>query len=119
MQAGVELRRHVSGAGRGTGKSNRETAWSVQAIETYTSISRGRAHEAVSVLIKDGVVRKLRGGTKPKYELVPWHLVPGNDSRRFTASQESIIKKVVLGKEIPASQRGTLKTFAEKWLAHR
>jgi hypothetical protein len=25
---------------RGTGKSNRQTAWSVQAIETYTAISR-------------------------------------------------------------------------------
>jgi hypothetical protein len=102
---------------RGTGKSNRETAWSVLAIETYTGISRSRAHDAVSGLIKDGAIRKLRGGTKPKYELPPWHLLPGNDTRRLTDSEESVIKKVVLDKEIPPSQRGTLKRLLKKgWL---
>ena len=90
----------------GTGKSNRESAWSVTAIEKYTGVSRSRAHDAVSALVKDGVVRKLREGTRPKYELVPWHLVPGNDTRPLTDTEESVIKKVILCKEIPVSQRG-------------
>jgi hypothetical protein len=61
---------------RGTGKSNRESAWSVLAIESYTGISRSRAHKAISALMADGVVRKLRDGTRPKYELKPWRLIP-------------------------------------------
>jgi hypothetical protein len=56
---------------RGTGKSNRESAWSVLAIENYTGISRGRADKAISTLMEDGVVRKLRDSTKPKYQLTP------------------------------------------------
>src|SRR4051794_36277706 len=79
---------------RGTGKSNRETAWSVQAIETYTSISRGRGHHAVAALIEEGVLRKLRDGTRPRYELVPWHLVPGTDPRPLTYSEQSVVEKV-------------------------
>jgi hypothetical protein len=102
---------------RGTGKTNRETAWSVMAIENYTGISRGRAHNAVSALVKDGVVRKLREGTRPKYELVPWHLLPANDTRPVADAEESVIKKVVLTKEIPVSQQGTLKRLLKKgWL---
>jgi hypothetical protein len=72
---------------RGTGKSNRESAWSVAAVESYTGISRGGAHDAVSELIEDGVVRKLREGTRSKYELVPWYLVPGNDTRPLTDTE--------------------------------
>ena len=33
--------------GRGTARDNRTTAWSVQAVEKYTSISRGRAQQAL------------------------------------------------------------------------
>jgi hypothetical protein len=57
---------------RGPGKSNRETAWSVQAMEKYTGIARSRAHAAVQTLLDDGIVRQLRTGTRPKYDLVPW-----------------------------------------------
>jgi hypothetical protein len=99
---------------RGTGKSNRETAWSVQAIETHTGISRGRAHKAVSTLIEDGVVRKLRDGTRPRYELVPWHLVPGTDPRPVTLSEESVLQKVMAGKRIPSSENGTVKRLLAK-----
>jgi hypothetical protein len=99
---------------RGTGKSNLETAWSVMAIENYTGISRGRAHDAVSALVKDGVVRKLREGTRPKYELVPWHLLPGKHTRPVTDAEESVIKKAMLSKEIPVSQQGTVKRLLKK-----
>ena len=57
---------------RGTGPDNRTTCWSVHSIETYTGISRGRAIHAIKTLLSDGAVKLIRGGTKPKYELLPW-----------------------------------------------
>jgi hypothetical protein len=83
---------------RGTGKSNRESAWSVAAVESYTGISRGRAHDAVTALVEDGVVRKLREGTRPKYDLVPWHLIPGSDIRRpLGPSDEKVFDRISKG----------------------
>src|SRR4051794_36430469 len=38
---------------RGTSRDNRTTAWSVQAVEKYTSISRGRAQQALELLAKN------------------------------------------------------------------
>ena len=61
----------------GTGPDNRTTAWSTNAIETYTSISRRRAKEAIQLLEEVGVLERLRDGTKPKYELVPPWEIPG------------------------------------------
>jgi hypothetical protein len=62
---------------RGTGADNRATTWSVQAIEKYTSVSRGRAHEALKALQRADLMQVLREGTRPKYRLVPAHEVPG------------------------------------------
>jgi hypothetical protein len=103
---------------RGTGKSNRESAWSVMAIENYTAISRSRAHDAVSALMEDGVVRKLRDGTRPKYELVPWHLVPGSDPRPPLSSYEqSAVDKALQGKKLSRWDTTTLADAVKKgWL---
>jgi hypothetical protein len=91
---------------RGTGKSNQESAWSVMAVENYTGISRSRAHDAVSSLIKDGVVRKLRGGTKPKYELVPAHQVPGSDPLPpLSSAEQSAVEKTLQGKKLTGSDK--------------
>ncbi|HLM41154.1 MAG TPA: hypothetical protein VK434_16375 [Microvirga sp.] len=62
---------------RGTARDNRATAWSVQAVETYTGISRGRAQQALELLARNGLVGVLREGTRPKYLLRPAHEVPG------------------------------------------
>jgi hypothetical protein len=103
---------------RGTGKSNRESAWSVMAIENYTGISRSRAHDALSALMEDGVVRKLREGTRPKYELVPWHLVPGSDPRPPLSSYEqSAVDKALQGKKLHRWDTSTLADAVKKgWL---
>jgi hypothetical protein len=103
---------------RGTGKTNRETAWSVMAIENYTGISRSRAHNAVSALVEDGVVRKLRSGTKPKYELVPWHLVPGTDPRPALSSYEQkIVDKALQGKKVTGWDKDRIADAVERgWL---
>src|SRR3954465_14652799 len=62
---------------RGTARDNRTTAWSVQAVEKYTSISRGRAQQALELLAKNGLIEVLREGTRPKYRLRPAHEVSG------------------------------------------
>jgi hypothetical protein len=62
---------------RGTGRDNCTTSWSVEAVERYTGISRGKAKLAVQRLQADGFSRLLRGGTKPKYELVPYIIPTG------------------------------------------
>lgn len=61
----------------GTGRNNGTTTWSVHAIETYTSISRGRARKALEALRQVGLVQVLREGTRPKYRLTPAHEVHG------------------------------------------
>jgi hypothetical protein len=63
---------------RGTGRDNRTTTWSVESIERYTGISRHKAAAAIKNLQTKGFTRLLRGGTKPKYELVP---LPSTDPR--------------------------------------
>lgn len=55
---------------RGSGRNNRHTAWSVNAIEKHTGISRGRAKKAIKVLCESGMVRKINGGTQPRYNLL-------------------------------------------------
>jgi hypothetical protein len=62
---------------RGTARDNHTTAWSVQAVEKYTSISRGRAQQALELLAKNGLIEVLREGTRPKYRLRSAHEVPG------------------------------------------
>ena len=53
----------------GTGANNRVTNWSANAIERYAGISRGRAKAAIHILCDNGMVRALRDGTKPQYQL--------------------------------------------------
>jgi len=55
----------------GTGGDNRTTAWSVNAIEKYTSIGRWRARDALKILEQVGCIRTKGGGTRPRYEIVP------------------------------------------------
>lgn len=58
---------------RGTGADNRKTAWSRQAIEKYTSVSRSKAAAAIATLIKAGAVRQTRdSSTRPQYSLASW-----------------------------------------------
>lgn len=57
-------------------RDNRTTDASVNAIERYTGISRGRAKAAIKALIEARVVRCLREGTCPQYDLLPAAEVP-------------------------------------------
>ena len=62
---------------RGTGHDQRTTSWSVNAIETYTGISRPRAQQAINMVSNAGAVRVLRKGSKPRYFIVAAHEIPG------------------------------------------
>ena len=75
---------------RGTGRDNRTTTWSVESIERYTGISRHRAAAAVKNLQTKEFTRLLRGGTKPKYDLVPFSELPGADPRPALSGPESL-----------------------------
>jgi hypothetical protein len=74
---------------RGTGPNNRTTAWSTNAIETYTGISRHRARDAIAKLVAIGAGRQVKGGTRPSYYLVPAHEIAGLDPRQPLDGLES------------------------------
>jgi len=100
---------------RGTGRNNRETAWSVQAIEKYTSIARGRAHNGIQTLLRDRVVQQLRAGTRPKYDLLPWHLIRGNKPLGFY--EQKAFEKVARCEEIMAGkEQQAARAVARRWL---
>ncbi len=75
---------------RGTGRDNRTTPWSVESIERYTGISRHRAAAAVKNLLAGGFSRLLRGGTKPKYDLVPFSELPDSEARPTLSAPDPI-----------------------------
>ena len=59
----------------GTGRDNRTTVWSVNAIEKYTGIGRHRAKLAIQKLIDAGLVSRLQG-TRQVY-----YIAPGTDGQ--------------------------------------
>jgi hypothetical protein len=80
---------------RGTGRDNRTTQWSVNAIEKYTGISRPNAVTAVKGLLDRGIWIKTRGGNHPIYEAVPGNEIPGGP---FTADEQAAIAAIRDGK---------------------
>lgn len=54
---------------RGSHFGTRFTSWSVDSIERYTAIARGRAKEAIAGLLKAKLILQTRWGTKPRYYL--------------------------------------------------
>ncbi|SFJ38695.1 hypothetical protein [Methylobacterium brachiatum] len=54
---------------RGSHFGTRLTSWSVDSIERYTAIGRGRVKEAVSGLVAAGLIVRKRGGTRPQHYL--------------------------------------------------
>lgn len=51
----------------GTGRDNRTTAWSVNAIEKYTGIGRSLAKRAIDALQAIGAATQTQGGKHPRY----------------------------------------------------
>lgn len=55
---------------RGTGKSNIETSWSTNSIQTYTSVPRRRAQAAIAMLLETGALEVLKAGKHPRYRFL-------------------------------------------------
>jgi hypothetical protein len=103
---------------RGTGRDNRTTTWSVESIERYTGISRHRAAAAVKNLQTEEFTRLLRGGTKPKYELIPFGELPGTDPRpALSYSEQTAVDRVQRGLALSRNHRDHARHAAKKgWL---
>jgi hypothetical protein len=56
---------------RGAGGDNRTTSWSAEAINYRTNVNWRKAKEAIGALIKAGLVRQDKGGSRPRYYLMP------------------------------------------------
>jgi hypothetical protein len=79
---------------RGAGRDNAASFWSVNAIEEYTGISRPKANAAVQLLIDNGVLRKERGGKRPRYQIEPGHEIPP----RLSPDERDTYDEIVRGK---------------------
>lgn len=91
---------------RGTGPDNRTSSWSVNAIETYTGLSRGRARDTLRQLQDAGFVVETRGGTFPRYDLVPAAALHDNRPPLDDYSRLYVFDKVKAGEQ-PGQRVGT------------
>jgi hypothetical protein len=103
---------------RGTGRDNRTSTWSVEAIERYTGISRHRAAAAIKNLQAKEFTNLLRGGTKPKYELAPLSELLGTDPRpELSGSEALVIDRIQRGLRLSRSDQRHARSAANKgWL---
>ena len=100
---------------RGTGRDNRTTTWSVNAIEERF-LSRGRAQKAIDDLKTAGVVRQTGfGGKATRYELVPAHEIPGAEGCRepLTGEERFLLNRLHLapGDRLTVPRAGTAATW--------
>lgn len=56
----------------GTGRDNRKTAWSAQAVAVYGGMAWLRGKPAIDVLRDHGFISQTQAGSRPRYELLDW-----------------------------------------------
>lgn len=106
---------------RGTGGDNRTTSWSTNAIEKYTGISRGRAKESVQALVTNGMSKRTRDGSMPRYDLLPFHELPSGNTRPtrepMTDKQRPVYELVKRGDQPTGKDRQFANTLTHNgWL---
>jgi hypothetical protein len=62
---------------RGSLADMRTTSWSAEAINHRTRLNWRQAKEAIGKLIGAGLIRQDKGGSKPRYYVMPAHLIQG------------------------------------------
>ena len=62
---------------RGSLADMRTTSWSAESVNHRTRLNWRQAKEAISKLIAAGLIRQDKGGSKPRYYIMPAHLVRG------------------------------------------
>src|SRR5262249_21575764 len=103
---------------RGTARDNRTSTWSVEAIERHTGISRHKGAAAIKNLRAKGFEQLLRGGTKPKYDLIPFSEMPGADPRpALNGAEQNVVYRVRGGFRLNRNQYAHAHSAAKKgWL---
>src|SRR3954452_539364 len=102
---------------RGSGPDNRTSTWSVQAIETIAA-SRATGAAAVKNLQEELFTRLLRGGTNPKYELIPYG-APQYPRTPLSALAQRAFDLIEEGEEITSAQseyQAACRAASKGWL---
>lgn len=81
---------------RGSGGDQRTTYWSVNAVETYTGISRHRAKASIEALQSAGLISSMRRGGQPRYEILPWSEIVGR-TIKLSPAQTKLLNLIVTG----------------------
>lgn len=95
---------------RGGNFGARTSAWSVDAIEKRTGISRPRAKLAVESLVGAGLLQRVRAGSKPLYRLAGEQelATPAKPPAPLLALEQAIINKVAAaGEPVSIPYKGT------------
>lgn len=101
----------------GTGRDHRTSAWSVNAVETYTGISRGRAQDAITKLVEKRYVLKSGPRTRPRYDLVPFQDLPQNKLQPLSRREQEVYNLVRAGESLPSKLRQSAYAAERKgWL---
>lgn len=101
----------------GTGRDHRTTAWSANAVETYTNISRGRAKAAIGSLIDNGYVHRTGNPSRPRYELIPWRNLRGNRPHPLTPREQKAFEHISRGEPLPSNLKQAASAAVRKgWL---
>lgn len=94
----------------GTDKQNKTTSWSVCSITARTGMSRKRyAKEAIQNLLKSGLMKLLKGGLHPQYEIVPYEIYKGIYSPQrppMTDQQQYVYDAIQTGQNTRAHFKG-------------
>src|SRR5262245_9138645 len=89
----------------GTGGDNATTRWSVNAVETHTSISRPRASEAVKKLKQLKLVDEVRGGKHPHYRLRSWAELTRPQPGNLSPKQQEVFERIKRGEPLETKLR--------------
>lgn len=91
---------------RGTGRDNRSTSWSIQAIERYTGISRSRAGAAVRLLCESRFIQSVGLTSRPQYRLVEYEaLLTQVALKPLTIREQVLYERISEGKQPSGTER--------------
>jgi hypothetical protein len=104
----------------GTGGDNTTTSWSTNSIENYTSISRGRAKDAIQQLVKSRLIQQLKSGTMPQYRLPRWEELRAMPSSENLSDRLRLVLEVIkTGTDLDPKQKAAAGELVRRRLVDR
>jgi hypothetical protein len=86
---------------RGSLADMRTTSWSAESVNHRARLNWRQAKEAISKLIAAGLIRQDKGGSKPRYYIMPAHLIRGGAVEAESARRS--VSTLVSAKSPPAT----------------